>query len=134
MPSLRTFPLKVNQCFEQSLYGPQVLGVTVYMCRGCGHDTKGSIMVNNFIIRVGMNCLYLPVYLDDVTNKVQPLCSSAKVTLASDRMSPAYTDTQDSLINDSGFLPSTPPRKKVCTSTPNVNRDGRTFIILLLYM
>ena len=60
-----------------------------------------------------LQCIVTFICLDDATSKVQPLSSSAKVMLVSDPMSPAHTDTQDSIINDSGFLPGTPPSKKV---------------------
>lgn len=54
----------------------------------------------------------IPWFPGKVTNDVQPLstCTSAKVSLSCD---PDLHSTQGSIINDSEFLPSTPPSKKV---------------------
>lgn len=54
------------------------------------------------------------VISDNAMSKVRPLSTSAKVTLSDEH------STQDSIINDSGFLPSTPPSKKVCYNVTTV--------------
>ena len=59
---------------------------------------------------------YLSSIIVNHMDKIQPLNTSAKLSLSRVQTNLAQSSTQssqDSLINDSGFLPSTPPSKKV---------------------
>ena len=62
------------------------------------------------------------VISENATSKVRPLSTSAKVTLSDEH------STQDSIINDSGFLPSTPPSKKVCYNVTTVTLSKALFV------
>ena len=72
--------------------------------------------------------LFNTVISDNTMNKVQPLSTSAKVILSDEH------STQDSIINDSGFLPSTPPSKKVHYNITTVTLSKTLFEICCIWL
>lgn len=83
---------------------PKQVAIVLYeYFMGTGKFCPGKVSVTVLTVAFAL----VSMVSDNITSKVQPLSTSAKVTLSGEH------STQDSIINDSGFLPSTPPSKKV---------------------